>query len=207
VWSCRHFAAEIREVEENAGHVPTWVREACDQAARHRIGFEVECDDGDVRGRSARRLYRRRAGGQDDVHTTADQVRCQRRQTGEFSICQPYDQFDRRLTLSVAFAQTLAYCGNSRRHDRRLSRMQDPDLGYSRGLLPAHRQRPRRRNAAEQRDEVSPFHCPVPPVLPNERNSIQGTAALRDFEQANVADGSIASWPALAGRWVTSAMP
>ena len=30
-------------------------------------------------------------------------------------------------------------------------------------------ERPRCRRAAEQRDELAPFHCPVPPVLPTER--------------------------------------
>ena len=35
--------------------------------------------------------------------------------------------------------------------------------------LRARRERPRRRRAAEERDEVAPFHCPMPPVLPTER--------------------------------------
>jgi hypothetical protein len=37
-------------------------------------------------------------------------------------------------------------------------------------LLRPRRERPRSR-AAEQRDELAPLHCPVPPVLPDERNS------------------------------------
>jgi hypothetical protein len=32
-------------------------------------------------------------------------------------------------------------------------------------LLRARRARPRHRRAAEKRDELAPFHCPVPPVL------------------------------------------
>jgi hypothetical protein len=32
------------------------------------------------------------------------------------------------------------------------------------GLLRTRRERPRR-GTAEQRDELAPFHCPVPPVL------------------------------------------
>src|SRR4029077_8419810 len=32
-------------------------------------------------------------------------------------------------------------------------------------LLRACRERPRRRRAAEQRDELAAFHCPMPPVL------------------------------------------
>src|SRR5262249_12565053 len=36
-------------------------------------------------------------------------------------------------------------------------------------LLRVRRERPRGRRAAEQRDELAPFHCPMPPVLPTER--------------------------------------
>jgi hypothetical protein len=35
-------------------------------------------------------------------------------------------------------------------------------------LLRAPRERPRRGRAAEQNDEVAPFHCPKPPVLSTE---------------------------------------
>src|SRR5262249_47896955 len=42
------------------------------------------------------------------------------------------------------------------------------------GPLRARRERPRRR-AAEQRYEVAPFHCPMPPVLPTERIAPLGT--------------------------------
>src|SRR6516164_9858043 len=51
-------------------------------------------------------------------------------------------------------------------------------------LLRARRERPRRRRAAEQRDEIAPFHCPMPPVLRTEKIAHVGTeetAALRDF--------------------------
>ena len=43
-------------------------------------------------------------------------------------------------------------------------------------LLRARRERPRRRAAAEQRDEVAASHCPMPPVLPTERIAHLGTA-------------------------------
>jgi hypothetical protein len=36
-------------------------------------------------------------------------------------------------------------------------------------LLRARHKRPSRRRAAEQRDELAPFHCPMPPVLPIKR--------------------------------------
>jgi hypothetical protein len=44
----------------------------------------------------------------------------------------------------------------------------DPDHRHH-GLLRAHRKRPRRRGAADQRDELASIHSPMPPVLPNER--------------------------------------
>src|SRR5262249_56987889 len=40
-----------------------------------------------------------------------------------------------------------------------------PDLAR---LLRARRERPRCSRAAEQRDELTPFHCPMPPVLRTE---------------------------------------
>jgi hypothetical protein len=60
-----------------------------------------------------------------------------------------------------------------------------------RGLLRAHHERPRSR-AAEQGDELAPFHCPMPPVLPTERiahPARRETAALRDFNSAYVGSG------------------
>jgi hypothetical protein len=38
------------------------------------------------------------------------------------------------------------------------------------------RERPRRRRTAEQRDELTTFHYPMPPVLPTERIAHLGTA-------------------------------
>src|SRR5262245_9552420 len=43
-------------------------------------------------------------------------------------------------------------------------------------LLRARRERPRRRCAANEPDEVAPFHCPMPPVLRTERIPHLGTA-------------------------------
>jgi hypothetical protein len=60
------------------------------------------------------------------------------------------------------------------------------------GLLRARRERPSCGRAAEQRDEVAPFHCPVSPVLPTERIAHLGQAggaALRDFDPAYVGFG------------------
>jgi hypothetical protein len=54
-------------------------------------------------------------------------------------------------------------------------------------LLRARRERPSCRRAADERDEIAPFHCPIPPVFPTERIAHlnwQRTAALRDFNPA-----------------------
>jgi hypothetical protein len=45
------------------------------------------------------------------------------------------------------------------------SRAREPDGRQLSWLLRPRRERPRRRRAAEQRDELAAFHCPVPPVL------------------------------------------
>jgi hypothetical protein len=61
-------------------------------------------------------------------------------------------------------------------------------------LLRPRRQWPRRCRAAEERDEVAPFQCPMPPMLPDRQDSTsqlrQETAALQDFNRANVGSGS-----------------
>jgi hypothetical protein len=43
-----------------------------------------------------------------------------------------------------------------------------PQETNNRRLLRARRERPRRRRTAEQRDDLAPFHYPMPPVLPTE---------------------------------------
>src|SRR6516165_10023520 len=45
-----------------------------------------------------------------------------------------------------------------------------------RRLLRARRKRPRGCRAAQESDEVAPFHCPMPPVLPTIRIAHLGTA-------------------------------
>src|SRR5262249_1394058 len=50
---------------------------------------------------------------------------------------------------------------------RRLA-MEDPDYRHRR-LLRSRRDPPDGRRAAEQRDELAPFQCPKPPVLPTEK--------------------------------------
>jgi Crp-like helix-turn-helix domain len=68
--------------------------------------------------------------------------------------------------------------------------------------LDAHRERPRRRCAAEEGDEIAAVHCPMSPVLSTERiaySSVrQETAALRDLTPAYVGWGSNCDHPSIA---------
>ena len=43
-----------------------------------------------------------------------------------------------------------------------------------------------RRRAAEQRDELAPFHRPSTPVLPNERNSTTGDCCTARFRASSM---------------------
>jgi hypothetical protein len=68
---------------------------------------------------------------------------------------------DRRVPFAPAFASAAW-------------RAQAPGI---RGIADARRERPGRNPAAEQRDELAPFHCLKPPVLPRERIAHLGAAA------------------------------
>src|SRR5262249_31824846 len=86
--------------------------------------------------------------------------------------------------------QTLPKPGKIGRGFARRPAAEKPDHRH-RQLLRPRRERPRRRGAAEQQsDALAPFHRPVPPVLRTKGIAHTGTAALRDFEPVDVADGS-----------------
>src|SRR5262249_44467834 len=71
------------------------------------------------------------------------------------------------LALDVTgFVEALAERGGKGRIRR--SGIDECDYRHLRLLRP-RRGRPRSRRAADERDELAPFHCPMPPVLPTER--------------------------------------
>jgi len=73
---------------------------------------------------------------------------------------------------------SVSYCSRHSRfsaNPRRNAVTADKSDHRHRRLLRARRERPRGR-AAEERDELAPFHCPIPPVLPTERIARLGTA-------------------------------
>src|SRR5262249_39464421 len=90
------------------------------------------------------------------------------------------------------FAQPLCERGDLLALDRSRARPQEAD-GRQLRLLRARRERPRSRRAAQQPDELAPFHCPVPPVPWDRKDSTPRygeTAAVRDFNAADDRCGS-----------------
>jgi hypothetical protein len=82
------------------------------------------------------------------------------------STLRPYDP--------TKFAQPLHEGAEKSTVRRWRDRPQEPDGRQLCRLLRARRERPRR--CRDERDEVAPFHCPVPPVLPTERIAHLGRA-------------------------------
>src|SRR5262249_35870037 len=75
----------------------------------------------------------------------------------------------------TVLAQGITECPQHRGRRNRASKKTNPDLFVPLALLCACRERPRGRDANE-RDEVAPFHCSMPPVLRTERIAHLGTA-------------------------------
>src|SRR5262249_3324021 len=70
--------------------------------------------------------------------------------------------------------------------------------------------RPRGSRASEQSDEFAAFHCPMPPVLPREKDSTpqlrQETAALQDFDWAYDRPGELCAAVYRAGTLAQSGL-
>ena len=81
-------------------------------------------------------------------------------------------------------------CHSARVGTRRPA-MKKPDYRHC-PLLRLRRERPRGRRAAEQRDELAAFHCPMPPVLSTERIPHLGTTG--DCRSAAFQSGLCRSW-------------
>ena len=68
------FAAVLRKVEENPGHIAAGMREALGEAGLDRIGFEVERHDRNRRGRRSRGAQGDRADGQHGAYARPHQL-------------------------------------------------------------------------------------------------------------------------------------
>ncbi len=112
-----------------------------------------------------------RAGvmGSDHRHLTAYQIGCEVRQSVVL-VLRPAILDHDILALDVTgFTNALPECGQKDcTIGRRPRAAEEPDHRHRR-LLRARRKRPRGRRAADERDEVAPLHCSMPPMLSSER--------------------------------------
>src|SRR5262249_38636290 len=83
------------------------------------------------------------------------------------------------------------------RHRIRQSCIEESDHRHL--LLRAGREWGRNRRAAEQRDELASFHCPMPPVLRTERITHLGTEATRGYVTRSSATPSVKPIASVAG--------
>src|SRR5262245_8775546 len=156
--NCRHFALKIGKIQEHTGDVTARAREASDKAAGYRITFQVDGDHWNaVRGAGCG-LNSGRGGCYDGVDSIVDQVRRECRQARNVTIGKTDDYFKAQVPLVVGDTQALADSRNAHIHNRRCTRMQQSDFANCRLLLPARRERPCHRRAAEQRDERAAPH-------------------------------------------------
>jgi hypothetical protein len=121
----------------------------------YQIVGDIE-DDGDRRGRGPGRLRRQRtAGGDDNCHSTENQLRCQRRQSIVLIVGPTVLDRDVFALDIASILEALAQRAHRLRIRFGRLRVQESDHRHRR-LLRACRERPSRR-AAEKCDEVASF--------------------------------------------------
>src|SRR5262249_38602150 len=98
---------------------------------------------------------------------------------------------DRATLAPSELTQSCRECGRPQAPVRRV-RSQEADHWQPGGLLRARRERPRCGRAAEQRDELAPFHCLMSPVRPTERIAHLGGAA--DLLRCGISTWSLSAW-------------
>src|SRR5262249_47173925 len=97
------------------------------------------------------------AGADDNCNAAADQIGCQARQALRFIIRPPIFDLYVATFEETCFVKPLAECCHQRGARLRRPRIEIADHRNGR-LLRACGGRPRRRSAAEQRDELAPLH-------------------------------------------------
>jgi hypothetical protein len=95
------------------------------------------------------------ASGENHAHRTADEIGRQFRQSIESSLRPNIFDADVAVLDIASFVQSLAERGNLVAQHSRRPAAEKPDHRHRR-LLRARRERPRRRRATEQRDELAP---------------------------------------------------
>src|SRR5262249_28833865 len=149
------FCGQLTADKIDARKVATRPGEASDKTGPDRI-FRDDKHDGDGCGRSFCRQHRRTIRG-NHRHPSSNQIRCEHRQSIRL-ILRPAVHYRDILSFDEAgMLQALLECAQA--VSERLGRgaVEEPDH-WHRGLLRPRRQRPRRRRAAEHRDELAPRH-------------------------------------------------
>src|SRR5262245_13010608 len=151
------FGTNFTEEKIEPGRIAARPGEVRDETYSCWVFGDAE-DDRDRRGSSfGRKRSRGVAGRGDNVHAASDEVRHQRRQATVLSF-KPMVLDRYVLTLDIAgVTEAGAERRRVSRHATGRTGVYDPDDRHRR-LLRARRDRPRRRRAAEQRDEFAPFH-------------------------------------------------
>src|SRR5262249_53880760 len=98
---------------------------------------------------------------------------------------------------NAGLAKTLTKPAQTVRHRIRQSCIEESDHRHL--LLRAGREWGRNRRAAEQRDELASFHCPMPPVLRTERITHLGTWATSGYVTRSSATPSVKPIASVAG--------
>src|SRR5262249_41193260 len=153
------FRAETVFEGSEPGCVAAWPRQTIDKAGADRIGDNHKHDR-----HGARRLQQRRrtriAGSEDDIRRESHQVGC----VGAEAIGTARSPSGLDLYIAAdgpaRLLQTLQKYSIARLSERIVGNkvMEDADAPHPLALLRARRKWPRRRRAAEQRDELAAFH-------------------------------------------------
>src|SRR5262249_9776285 len=143
-------------VKHEAGQIPAGMREAFNEAQSDRIGG---CDE-DNRYFAGRLLYRIQGANpvdQDRVRPRAHQVRRARTNVIEVGAAPSHVDLE---VAPIRPAELLQPSPKSRQPKLALQIVAgaDQDADSPRALLPVRYQRPRRRRAADERDELAPPH-------------------------------------------------
>ena len=145
---------------------PGWAR-LSDEPGPHRVA-ERDHDDRNGAGCGHRSLRGRGGADGDDVCFQAQTFRGERRKPLAIALRGKVVDGDVLPVHIAKIAQALEERVESGRLQRTGIERKEAQPRDILGRLRARRERPGRR-AADKRDELAPFHCPMPPVLPTER--------------------------------------
>ena len=152
------LASKIGRLDRQAGDVAARSRQTRDQAGADRVPRRRE-DDRDDRCRLLCRDDCRGSRRDNDIDLEPDELGRDLGEALAASLRPAILDRDGAALDPAEFAQPLHKSGGPLAPGRRRARAQEPDGRQLRRLLRARRERPRRRRAAEQRDELAPSHA------------------------------------------------